>query len=153
MYVPFPPRLPSGTIRPSPNAFLIAAVVLKPQYRAACAVVIGPSRKQLGSAAVDKEASGTPSARSCSRTVSRTSSRKYSSRVTFESQVTNVFNCWSAIPSDRHAHPAAGVWLVPPRPGISKAMRAIPLSWVLGFRPPQLVDHRFASAPASTCRV
>ena len=116
MYVPLPPRLPSGTSRPSPNAFLIAAVLLKPQYRAACAVVIGPSRKQLGSAAADKEASGRPSARSSSRTASRTSSRKYSSRVTFESQVTNVLNCSSATPSDRHAHPAVGVRRARARP-------------------------------------
>jgi len=92
MYVPFPPRSPSGTSRPSPNAFLIAAVVLKPQYRAACAVVIGPSRKQIGSAAVDREAGVTPSARSSSRTASRISSRRYSSRVAFESRVPNVLS-------------------------------------------------------------
>jgi hypothetical protein len=106
--VPLPPRLPSGTRRPSPYAFLIAAVVLKPQYRAAWAVVIGPSRRQPGSAAIDKEASETPSARNSSRTPSRIISRKYSSKVTFESQVTDVLSCSSATQSDRHAHRAVG---------------------------------------------
>jgi hypothetical protein len=87
MYVPFPPRLPSGTSLPSLSAFLIAAVVLKPQYRAACAVVIGPSRGEVGSALVEDEMSRMPRARSSTRTASRISSRKHSSKVTFRSQV------------------------------------------------------------------
>ena len=117
-YVPLPPRFPSGTSLPSPNAFLIAAVVLKPQYRAAWAVVSGPSRKQLGSAAVDKEAPETPIARSSTCKASRMNRRRKSSRVTFNSQVTNVFSYCSANPSDRHAHPAVGVRRARARSGI-----------------------------------
>ncbi len=80
--MPLPPRLPSGTSRPSPYAFLIAAVLLKPQYRAAWAVVIGPSRTEHRSVTVESEAFETPSAHSSSRTPSRIISRRYSSKVT-----------------------------------------------------------------------
>jgi hypothetical protein len=62
----------------------MAAVVLKPQYRVASAVVIGASVAQLEPGAADDGACASPVARSSSLTASRINPRRSTSNVTFK---------------------------------------------------------------------
>lgn len=84
MYVPEPPRRPTGRSRPSRAAFRTAPVVLKPQYRAASVVVIGASTAQLEPAAADDGAWTAVVVRSPSLTASRIKPRRSTSSVTFK---------------------------------------------------------------------